>query len=78
MSAKAMLFLKVHVIPYKKHSFLNKNLLISEILIKFVLNNNILAKMENLNRIKAVLAETQHTNKWLAETLGIEVTAVSK
>ena len=25
---------------------------------------------KNLNRIKAVLADKQHTNKWLAEQLG--------
>jgi DNA-binding XRE family transcriptional regulator len=78
MSAKVMLFLKIHVILYKKHSFLYKYLLISEILIKFVLNNNKFARMENLNRIKAVLAETHHTNKWLAEQMGRDTATVSK
>ena len=31
-----------------------------------------------LNRIKAVLAETGHTNKWLAEQLGRDPVTVSK
>lgn len=31
-----------------------------------------------LNRIKAVLAETGHTNKWLAEQLGKDPVTVSK
>ncbi len=34
--------------------------------------------MKNLNRIKAVLAETNHTNKWLAEQLGKDPVTVSK
>ena len=34
--------------------------------------------MRNLNRIKAVLAETNHTNKWLAEQLGKDPVTVSK
>lgn len=34
--------------------------------------------MEDLNRIKAVLAEKKRTNKWLAEQLGKNVTTVSK
>ena len=32
----------------------------------------------NLNRIKAVLADKQHPNKWLAEQLGVAPTTVSK
>ena len=32
----------------------------------------------NLNRIKAVLADKQHSNKWLAEQLGVAPTTVSK
>jgi len=35
-------------------------------------------KMEDLNRIKVVLAEKKRTNKWLAEQLGKNVTTVSK
>lgn len=31
-----------------------------------------------LNRIKAALAETGHTNKWLAEQLGKDPVTVSK
>ena len=31
-----------------------------------------------LNRIKAILAETGHTNKWLAEQLGRDPVTVSK
>lgn len=31
-----------------------------------------------LNRIKAVLAETEHTGKWLAEQLGKDPATVSK
>lgn len=31
-----------------------------------------------LNRIKAVLAETGHTNKWLSEQLGKDPVTVSK
>lgn len=38
------------------------------------------AKVERqkLNRIKAVLAETGHTGKWLAEQLGKDPVTVSK
>ncbi|GEM_PF-2818197 len=43
----------------------------SEILTKFALDNNKFAKMENLNRINAVLVETHRTNKWLAGQMGI-------
>jgi transcriptional regulator with XRE-family HTH domain len=34
--------------------------------------------MENLNRLKAVLAEAGQTNKWLAEQLGKDPVTVSK
>ena len=34
--------------------------------------------MENLNRLKAVLADAGQTNKWLAEQLGCAPTTVSK
>jgi len=34
--------------------------------------------MEQINRIKDVLAEKQKTNKWLAEQVGKEVSTVSK
>ena len=34
--------------------------------------------MENLNRLKAVLADTGKTNKWLAEQLGKDPVTVSK
>lgn len=34
--------------------------------------------MEDLNRIKAVLAETHHTNKWLAEQMDKDTATVSK
>lgn len=33
---------------------------------------------QKLNRIKAVLAETRHTGKWLAEQLGKDPVTVSK
>lgn len=33
---------------------------------------------QELNRIKAVLAETGHTGKWLAEQLGKDPVTVSK
>ncbi len=33
---------------------------------------------QKLNRIKAVLAETDHTGKWLAEQLGKDPVTVSK
>lgn len=33
---------------------------------------------QKLNRIKAVLAETEHTGKWLAEQLGKDQVTVSK
>lgn len=33
---------------------------------------------QKLNRIKAVLAETVHTGKWLAEQLGKDPVTVSK
>ena len=38
------------------------------------------AKVERqkINRIKAVLAETEHTGKWLAEQLGRDPVTVSK
>ena len=34
--------------------------------------------MENLNRLKAVLADAGKTNKWLAEQLGVNAATVSK
>lgn len=34
--------------------------------------------MADINRIKVILAEKKKTNKWLAETLGVDVTTVSK
>ena len=34
--------------------------------------------MENLNRLKAVLADAGQTNKWLAEQLGVSAVTVSK
>ena len=34
--------------------------------------------MENLNRLKAVLADSGKTNKWLAEQLGKDPVTVSK
>ncbi len=34
--------------------------------------------MENLNRLKAVLADSVKTNKWLAEQLGKDPVTVSK
>lgn len=33
---------------------------------------------QKLNRIKAVLAETAHTGKWLAEQLGKDPVTISK
>lgn len=35
-------------------------------------------KANNINRIKAVLADKMRTNKWLAEQLGVAPTTVSK
>lgn len=35
-------------------------------------------KMEDINRIKVVLAEKKRTNKWLAEQLGKDPATVSK
>lgn len=34
--------------------------------------------MENLNRLKAVLADAGQTNKWLAEKLGKDPVTISK
>lgn len=34
--------------------------------------------MEDINRIKEVLAERKRTNKWLAGELGVDPTTVSK
>ena len=34
--------------------------------------------MEDINRIKVVLAEKKRTNKWLAEQLGVNPSTVSK
>lgn len=34
--------------------------------------------MEDINRLKIVLAEKKHTNKWLSEQLGVNPTTVSK
>ena len=36
------------------------------------------AERQKSNRIKAVLAETEHTGKWLAEQLGKDPVTVSK
>lgn len=33
---------------------------------------------KNINRLKVVLAEKKHTNKWLAEKLGKDQATVSK
>lgn len=45
----------------------------------FVLNaKKLTSDMDNLNRIKAILAETNHTGKWLAEQLGKDTATVSK
>ena len=33
---------------------------------------------KDLNRLKVVLAETKHTNRWLAEQLGKDQATVSK
>ena len=51
----------------------------SDIICKFVSHANLL-KMEvvKLNRIKAVLAETDKQGKWLAQQLGKDPTTVSK
>lgn len=40
--------------------------------------NLILLFMENLNRLKAVLADAGQTNKWLAEQLGKDPVTISK
>lgn len=37
-----------------------------------------MADRKSLNRIKVVLAEKEHTNKWLAEKLGKKQGTVSK
>lgn len=34
--------------------------------------------MEDLNRIKILLAEKKRTNKWLSEQLGVNSTTISK
>ena len=34
--------------------------------------------MEDINRLKIVLAEKKRTNKWLAEQLGVSAVTVSK
>ena len=47
-------------------------------LINFAANINFLRLMENLNRLKAVLAESRRTGKWLAEQLGKDPVTVSK
>ena len=33
---------------------------------------------KDLNRLKVVLAEKKHTNKWLAEQIGVDQATVSK
>lgn len=40
--------------------------------------NLILLFIENLNRLKAVLADAGQTNKWLAEQLGKDPVTISK
>ena len=40
--------------------------------------NLILLSRENLNRLKAVLADAGQTNKWLAEQLGTDPVTISK
>ena len=34
--------------------------------------------MEDINRIKVVLAEKKRTNKWLAEQMGVKPSTVGK
>ena len=60
---------------YKKTVILDA----SEIICKFTQYTNLL-KMEvvKLNRIKAVLAETDKQGKWLAQQLGKDPTTLSK
>ena len=43
-----------------------------------LLQMNTKTERQKLNRIKAVLAETGHTGKWLAEQLGKDPVTVSK
>lgn len=67
---------------YKKKIRTDKKTIIldtSEIICKFASYTNLL-KMEvvKLNRIKAVLAETDKQGKWLAQQLGKDPTTVSK
>ena len=61
--------------PIKRRFFLDA----SDIIYKFAPHTNLL-KMEvvKLNRIKAVLAETDKQGKWLAQQLGKDPTTVSK
>ena len=47
-------------------------------LINFAVNINFLRLMENLNRLKVILAESRRTGKWLAEQLGKDPVTVSK
>lgn len=42
------------------------------------LRNIKFTKMEDINRLKVVLAEKKRTNKWLAEQMGVNPTTVSK
>ena len=66
----------------------HKPLVMSENFINFAFKFNLLfngdknrttkTERQKLNRIKAVLAETGHTGKWLAEQLGKDPVTVSK
>lgn len=44
----------------------------------FVLKNNLIANMADINRIRIALIERKKTSKWLAEQLGKDPATVSK
>lgn len=56
---------------------MSKFIVITKIILIFALNA-IYKTMEDINRIKVVLAEKKRTNRWLAEELGKDPATVSK
>lgn len=59
--------------------FVRENMAVSLNFIKFASYiNKFKTCMERINRIKAVLAETGHTGKWLADQVGRDKATVSK
>lgn len=72
-------FCRFLLAKYIKKGAIINNCAIKEIMKNFHYICSIkFTKMKDINRIKAVLAEKKHTNKWLAEQMSLNPTTVAK